>query len=68
MGELEFKNEFTRLSLYVNGELVDVLGDGEIIEGRPMVATGLFAMERIGSQTKAFTGYVDDVRLVQRRI
>ena len=61
--ELEFKNEFTRLSLYVNGELVDVLGDGEIIEGRPMVATGMFAMERIGSQTKAFTGYVDDVRL-----
>ena len=61
--ELEFKNEFTRLSLYVNGELVDVLGDDEIIEGRPMVATAMFAMERIGSQTKAFAGYVDDVRL-----
>ncbi len=63
--ELEFKNEQNRMTLYVNGELVDVLGDGEKVEGRPLVATGMFPFARIGSQTNAFVGYVDDVRLTE---
>lgn len=61
--ELEFKNAQNRTELYVNGKLVDVLGDDEKIEGRPMLATTMFGVERIGSKTNAFKGYVDDVRL-----
>ena len=61
--ELEFKNQQNTISLYVNGELVDTLGDGEKIEGRPMLATMMFPMAKIGSETNAFIGYVDDVRL-----
>ncbi len=63
--ELEFKNEQNRMTLYVNGELVDVLGDGETVAGRPLIATGMFPFARIGSQTNAFVGYVDDVRLTE---
>ena len=51
------------MQLYVNGELVDTLGDDERIEGRPMLATGMFPMATIGSETNAFIGYVDDVRI-----
>lgn len=61
--ELEFKNQQNTISLYVNGELVDTLGDGEQIEGRPMLATMMFPMAKIGSGSNAFIGYVDDVRL-----
>ena len=61
--ELEFKNQQNRISLYVNGELVDTLGDDERIEGRPMLATTMFPIQTIGSKTNAFIGYVDDLRL-----
>lgn len=61
--ELEFKNQQNRIQLYVNGELVDTLGDDERIEGRPMLATMMFPMAKIGSETNAFIGYVDDVRI-----
>lgn len=61
--ELEFKNEQNKAYLYVNGELRDVLGDGERVEARPLLATTMFPMERIGSTKNAFVGYVDDVRL-----
>lgn len=61
--ELEFKNQQNVMQLYVNGELVDTLGDDERIEGRPMLATGMFPMATIGSETNAFIGYVDDVRI-----
>lgn len=61
--ELEFKNQQNTIQLYVNGELVDTLGDGERIQGRPMLATMMFPMAKIGSETSAFIGYVDDVRL-----
>lgn len=61
--ELEFKNQQNVMHLYVNGELVDTLGDDERIEGRPMLATGMFPMATIGSETNAFIGYVDDVRI-----
>ena len=61
--ELEFKNVKNRISLYVNGELVDTIGDGEKVEGRPLLATMMFPMATIGSKTNAFIGYVDDVRI-----
>lgn len=61
--ELEIKNKQNKVELYVNGELKDVLGDGEQIEGRPMLATTMFPIDTIGSKTKAFEGYVDDVRV-----
>lgn len=61
--ELEFKNQQNVMQLYVNGELVDTLGDDERIEGRPMLATGMFPMATIGSETNSFIGYVDDVRI-----
>ena len=65
--ELEFKNEHNVASLYVNGKLVDVLGDGEKVEGRPLLATTMFPLERIGSKTNAFIGYVDDVRIGENK-
>lgn len=69
--ELEFKNEFGRngvagrgkVSLYVNGKLMDTVGDDETTQGRPLTATCMFPVARIGSKASAFTGYVDDVRL-----
>lgn len=61
--ELEFKNAHNVTSLYVNGKLVDTLGDDEQVEGRPLLATMMFPVERIGSETNAFIGYVDDIRL-----
>lgn len=61
--ELEFKNELNKAYLYVNGELKDVLGDGETIQGRPLLATMMFPIQYIGSTSNAFIGYVDDVRI-----
>ena len=61
--ELEIKNKFEQASLYVNGTLVDTLGDGETVEGKPLKATLMLPVQRIGSTAHAFEGYVDDVRL-----
>lgn len=61
--ELEIKNKQNRVELYVNGALKDTLGDGEQVEGRPMLATTMFPIDTIGSKTKAFEGYVDDIRV-----
>ncbi|MFQ6942146.1 MAG: discoidin domain-containing protein [Collinsella intestinalis] len=61
--ELEIKNKFEQASLYVNGTLVDTLGDGETVEGKPLKATLMLPVQRIGSTARAFEGYVDDVRL-----
>ena len=61
--ELEFKNEQNKTHLYVNGELRDTLGDGERVESRPLLATEMFPMAKIGGTKNAFIGYVDDVRL-----
>lgn len=47
----------------MNGELKDVLGDDEQVEGKSMIATTMFPVDTIGSKTKAFEGYVDDVRV-----
>lgn len=61
--ELEFKNEgMGKVSLYVNGELKETIGqDGN----NKLKATCMFPVQRIGSKTSAFTGYVDDVRLTR---
>ena len=56
--ELTIKNEFEVVSLYVNGELVDTIGDGETVSGRPLRATCMLPMATIGSETNAFEGYV----------
>lgn len=61
--ELEFKNVLNKAYLYVNGELKDVLGDGEQIEGRPLLATLMFPIQYIGSKSNAFIGFIDDVRV-----
>ena len=53
------------MSLYVNGELLDVLGDDERVEGRPMTATLMMPVERVGSTTSAYIGYIDDVRVAE---
>ena len=61
--ELEFKNRKEVIDLYVNGQFVDTLGDDEQANGRPLKATMMIPMERIGSKEHAFKGYVDDIRL-----
>lgn len=61
--ELEIKNKFEQASLYVNGTLVDTLGDDETVEGKPLKATLMLPVQRIGSTARTFEGYVDDVRL-----
>lgn len=61
--ELEIKNKFEQASLYVNGTLVDTLGDGETVEGKQLKATLMLPVQRIGSTARAFEGYVDDIRL-----
>lgn len=62
--ELEFKNEFEQVSLYVNGKLVDTLGDGDVAaEGKMLKATCMLPVNKIGSTESAFEGYVDDVRI-----
>ena len=71
--DLEFRNEFVRsgekgfgrVSLYVNGELVDTIGDDERVEGKPLIATNMLPVARLGSAKDAFTGYVDDVRVAR---
>ena len=65
--ELEIKNKFEQASLYVNGTLVDTLGDGETVEGKQLKATLMLPVQRIGSTVRAFEGYVDDVPHLHRR-
>lgn len=60
--ELEFKNRKEVIDLYVNGQLVDTLGDDEQVSGRPLKATMMIPFERIGSKKHAFKGYVDDIQ------
>ena len=61
--ELEFKNRKEVIELYVNGRLVDIIGDDEQVNGRLLKATMMIPFERIGSKEHAFVGYVDDIRL-----
>ena len=61
--ELEIKNVQNRTTLLVNGNVVDVIGDGEKVAGRPLLATMMIPTSTIGSKTNAFEGYVDDIRV-----
>lgn len=62
--ELEFKNHHKRIELYVNGSLVDTIGDDESVKGNSLIATFMFPLECIGAKTgNAFSGYIDDIRL-----
>ena len=70
--ELTIKNAFEEVSLYVNGELVDTIGDDEecvVTKGngnvtrRPLLATCMLPVAKIGSETNAFEGYVADVSI-----
>ena len=59
--ELEFKNEFEKTHLYVDGKLVDTIGTNT--RGQ-IKATCMLPVGTIGSESgNAFTGYVDDIRL-----
>ena len=64
--EPTFKNEFKQIHLYVNGKWKDTLGDGEAVDNqnenhRPLLATCMFPVAAIGSETNAFEGYVADI-------
>ena len=51
--DLEFKNEKNKVSLYVNGELIEQLGTDADTK---LKATCMFPVERIGSKTNSFKG------------
>ena len=55
------KNNENYADLFVNGKLVQRLGDDEKVEGRPLLATTMIPFERIGSKENAFVGYIDDI-------
>jgi hexosaminidase len=55
---LTIRGEQNRTSLYVNGELVDTLGDGEPFGE---YASFVFPLERIGSRTHSFHGMIKDI-------
>lgn len=60
--DLEFKNEKNKVSLYVNGKLIEQLGTDADTK---LKATCMLPVERIGSKTNSFKGYVDNVRLTR---
>lgn len=58
--ELEFRNEFEKFSLYVDGEFVQTIGK----DGRgSLKATMMFPVQTVGSAEHPFEGFVDDIRL-----
>ncbi|MDD6811532.1 MAG: family 20 glycosylhydrolase [Lachnospiraceae bacterium] len=57
---LTVKGTQNQTSLYVNGELVDTLGDAEPFSE---YATFVFPLKRIGSQTNSFRGMIKDVKI-----
>lgn len=62
--ELEFKNRFEQVELWVNGKLVDTLGTAGNSGRGKLKATTMFPVNTIGSKTaRSFEGYVDDVRI-----
>ena len=58
--ELEFRNALNKTTLLVNGTVVGTVGNDTRGE---LKATMMFPLERIGSTTAAFDGFVDDVRV-----
>lgn len=57
---LTIEGKQNQTSLYVNGELVDTLGDAEPFTE---YATFVFPLERIGSKTNSFRGMIKDVKI-----
>ncbi|MBO5208869.1 MAG: family 20 glycosylhydrolase [Lachnospiraceae bacterium] len=57
---LVIKGTQNQTSLYVNGELVDTLGDAEPFSE---YATFVFPLERIGSKTNSFRGMIKEVEI-----
>lgn len=64
--ELTFENHLDLMKLYVDGKLVDVIGDNEKVGSRPLLATMMYPVQYIGSQTKAFEGYISNVKVGKR--
>lgn len=59
--ELEFKNEFEKTHLYVDGKLVDTIGTNTRAQ---IKATCMLPAGTVGSESgNAFAGCVDDIRL-----
>lgn len=58
--EIELRNEFETVSLYVNGELISTLGNHTRGQDK---ATVMFPVKTIGSKEKPFAGYIDDIRI-----
>ena len=56
--ELTICGEPNQTSLYVNGQLIDTLGDAEPFTE---YATFVFPLERIGSKTNGFRGMIKDI-------
>lgn len=57
---LTVRGEQNRTSLYVNGELVDTLGDGEPFGE---YASFVFPLERIGSRSHSFCGMIKEIEV-----
>ena len=57
---LTIQGEQNRTSLYVNGELVDTLGDGEPFSE---YASLVFPLERIGSGSHSFCGMIKEIEI-----
>lgn len=57
---LEVRGERDRTSLYVNGKLVDTLGNEEPFEE---YAAFVFPLERIGSKTNGFCGMIREIEV-----
>lgn len=58
--ELEFRNRFEQLELYVNGNLVQTIGETRR-QGKKV--TMMFPIANIGAAENSFIGYVDDVQI-----
>ena len=70
--ELTIKNSLEQVSLYVNGDLTDTIGDDETcvvtkangsVNRRPLLATCMLPVAKIGSETNAFEGNVKNVSI-----
>ena len=57
---LTIKGMQNQTSLYVNGKLVDTLGDAEPFSE---YATFVFPLERIGSKTNSFHGMIKEIEI-----
>ena len=57
---LMIRGEKDRTSLYVNGKLVDTLGNGEAFGE---YAAFVFPLERIGSMTDSFCGMIKEIEV-----